>query len=105
MTELGRTLLAGAESVQAARRKVRDVAVALGFGLAFGVLRVAENRVSELLAVLGAILIPIFYWLFLAGPVARALHAVLPIGLEFVPSDDFGGFMLAFIIGRSISTK
>ena len=31
MTELGRTLLAGAESVQAARRKVREVALALGF--------------------------------------------------------------------------
>jgi general L-amino acid transport system permease protein len=25
--------------------------------------------------------------------------SILPIGIEFVPSDDFGGFMLAFIIG------
>jgi general L-amino acid transport system permease protein len=30
---------------------------------------------------------------------SRALGSVLPIGIEFVPSDDFGGFMLAFVIG------
>jgi His/Glu/Gln/Arg/opine family amino acid ABC transporter permease subunit len=25
--------------------------------------------------------------------------SIIPIGIEFVPSDDFGGFMLAFVIG------
>ena len=30
-----------------------------------------------------------------------ALDSVLPIGLSFIPSDDFGGFMLAIIIGMS----
>jgi len=43
--------------------------------------------------------VPILYWLFAAGPLGQALNAVLPIGITFVPSDDFGGFMLSFIIG------
>ncbi len=65
-------------------------------GLAF---RLIEPRYGALLAVLAAMLLPIVWWLALAGPVAGALADFAPIGLQRVPSDDFGGFMLAFIIG------
>jgi general L-amino acid transport system permease protein len=43
--------------------------------------------------------VPILYWLFVAGPVAGPWEASSRSGIEFVPSDDFGGFMLAFVIG------
>ncbi|NKX45378.1 amino acid ABC transporter permease [Roseicyclus persicicus] len=33
--------------------------------------------------------------------VTGVLNAAMPIGLEAIPSDDFGGFMLAIIIGTS----
>ena len=35
----------------------------------------------------------------LSGVVFGVLDAVVPVGIEAVPSDDFGGFMLALIIG------
>lgn len=76
------------------------VAVAFGFVLGAFVFKALEN-INGLLATLAAIVLPLAYWLFAAGPLAGALHAVLPIGLEFVASKEFGGFMLAIIIGLS----
>ncbi|MEM8786625.1 MAG: amino acid ABC transporter permease [Pseudomonadota bacterium] len=77
------------------------LAVAAGFGIGYaaylGILPIAGG----LGAVIGAIVVPVLYWLLLAGPIAGALAGVAPIGLTFVPSDDFGGFMLSFIIGIS----
>jgi general L-amino acid transport system permease protein len=54
---------------------------------------------GNLLAVIGAIVAPILYWMFVAGPLAGAVHGIVPLGLTYIPSDDFGGFMLAVIIG------
>jgi general L-amino acid transport system permease protein len=55
--------------------------------------------IGQLGAIVAAIVVPILYWLFAAGPIASSLGSAIPIGIEFVPSDDFGGFMLAFVIG------
>lgn len=76
------------------------VTVALGFVLAFGVLRALEP-VSPLVAWLAAILVPVAYWAFIAGPLASALHDIVPIGIQHVQSKEFGGFMLAVVIGFS----
>lgn len=75
------------------------IAVALGFGVGWGIYQVLVRITGTLGAVIGSIVGPILYWLFLAGPIASGLGAVLPLGLEFIPSDDFGGFTLSFIIG------
>ena len=77
------------------------VSVLLGFVIAGAAIQFLPSVVGTLTATLAAIILPILYWLFLAGPVAGALHAVLPIGLQFVESSDFGGFMLSFIIGMA----
>ncbi len=146
------------------------ICVALGFVLGWAVLTYGEDIAGELAAILGAILIPILYWLFLAGPLARGiadfsspilgfssvislvgatmaaagiylvtrrsseigatLLAIVAIimwwavvdpyllvrfgllefasgaglsafGIEYVPSKQFGGFMLSFILGMS----
>ncbi|WP_099826588.1 amino acid ABC transporter permease [Oceaniglobus indicus] len=77
------------------------VAVALGFVIGFVVYRVLLPLAGNLAAVLGAIIVPLLYWLFLAGPLAGALTSVAPIGLEYVQSKDFGGFTLSVVIGVS----
>ncbi len=77
------------------------IAVALGFVVGWAAVRFITPVAGALAGNLGAILLPILYWLLIAGPLARGLGAILPIGIEFVPSDDFGGFMLSFVIGIS----
>ncbi|WP_444454030.1 amino acid ABC transporter permease [Rhodobacter capsulatus] len=39
------------------------------------------------------------FWLYAVGPIESALSAVLPIALPEVDSDQFGGFLLALVIG------
>jgi general L-amino acid transport system permease protein len=77
------------------------LAVAAGFMLPIFALRTLPAVIGSLFAVVAAIVLPLLYWLFLAGPIAGALSGFAPIGIEFVPSDDIGGFMLAFIIGTT----
>ena len=55
--------------------------------------------VSAPIALLGTVLVVVGWWLYAAGPVADALESVIPIHLDFVPSDKLGGFLLSFIIG------
>lgn len=59
------------------------------------------GQVNAIIAVLAAILVPVLFWLFLAGPIAEALSNLMPIGITKVESKDMGGFMLATIIGVS----
>lgn len=75
------------------------LAVAAGFALPVVAQRFLPELIGSLGATVAAFLLPILYWLFVAGPLAGALGNAMPIGMEFVPSDDIGGFMLAFIIG------
>ena len=77
------------------------VAAALGFvlgGVAFAAL---ARRGFPVLALLAAVLLPVLYWAYLAGPLAQALSGVAPWGLPRVASKDFGGFTLSIIIGLS----
>ena len=77
------------------------VAVAAGFvvgWLAFTGLA----RQSTLVATLAAIAAALVWWLFLAAPAARMLSDLIPVfELRQVTSKDFGGFMLAVVIGLS----
>lgn len=77
------------------------LAVALGFVVGWGAFVLASRFWGSLAATLSAILVPILYWMLLTGPVAGLLGAIIPIEMQFVPSKDFGGFMLSFIIGVS----
>ena len=74
------------------------VAVALGVVLGYVVFR-ALSATSTLLATILAIVVPLLYWLFVAGPLAGALTDVADIGLPYIPSKDFGGFTLSVVIG------
>lgn len=74
--------------------------VLAGFVLATVAFRIGEE-VSEIVAVLAAVLVPVLFWLFLAGPIADALSNLVPIGITKVESKEMGGFLLATIIGVS----
>jgi general L-amino acid transport system permease protein len=75
------------------------IAIAAGFALGYAAYRILAASAGNLVAVIGAILVPLLYWFLLAGPIAGAVNSVLPLGLTPVASKDFGGFMLAVIIG------
>jgi general L-amino acid transport system permease protein len=70
--------------------------VALGF-VAYRVLA----PVNGILGTVGAVLVPILFWLFLQGNVVALLDGMIPLGIETVRSDRFGGFVLSVIIGVS----
>lgn len=72
---------------------------AAGFAIGYGAFRLIEPIAGSLAAIVSAFALPIIWWLFLAGPVAAGLYSVLPIGIEAVESRQFGGFMLAILLG------
>ncbi len=61
--------------------------------------RAASTAFGSLAGVLAAIAGTLVWWFIIAGPLTRLLSGVLPLGLTYVPSNQFGGFMLAIIIG------
>lgn len=72
--------------------------VALGFVIGyFGFKLISPN--NSLLGTIAAFVLPILFWLFLAGPIASGLTSIANIGFEFVPSKDFGGFTLSIVVG------
>ena len=71
----------------------------LGFAVLVLAYRLLVRRLGVVLAAgLGAVL-AILWWMFLDASVARGLAWLVPIGLEPVASDRFGGFLLALTIG------
>ncbi|RYH08965.1 amino acid ABC transporter permease [Tropicimonas sp. IMCC6043] len=75
------------------------VVAALGFGLGYLAHKLAKAALGGLAAMILAVLVPVIWWLFLAGPVSEAVASVLPLALEPVESRNFGGFMLSITIG------
>jgi general L-amino acid transport system permease protein len=71
----------------------------LGFVVLGGVYRLAQPLIGVTPAAAAGVVAAVLWWLFLDGPVVGGLSAVLPIGLQPVASDQFGGFLLAITIG------
>jgi general L-amino acid transport system permease protein len=60
--------------------------------------QISRSKLS-ILSVPATIIFVILYWLFLLVPFAEQLERIVPISLTYIPSKEFGGFMLALIIG------
>jgi len=73
--------------------------VLAGFVISYGVYRAISDRMSELLALIVAVLVAFIWWLVLMGPIAGFLANFIPIGMEAVGSRQFGGMMLSLTIG------
>ncbi|MFN4157955.1 MAG: amino acid ABC transporter permease [Gemmobacter sp.] len=75
--------------------------VAVG-GVVLGVVAFrALSGINGIVAAVAAVLVPILFWLFLQGAVVGVLDRAMPIGIDTVRSDRFGGFILSVIIGIS----
>ncbi|MBD3786355.1 MAG: amino acid ABC transporter permease [Sphingomonadales bacterium] len=72
--------------------------IAVGFGLGFALIKTLGGQ-SVLLGMAAGIVVPVLFWLYAVGPIDAVLTQALPIGLEPVASDRFGGFLLAITIG------
>jgi len=74
------------------------VSVGLGFVAGYIAL-VALRSAGTLIATVAAILVPVAWWLIIAGPFAASAHSLVPMGIESVRSDRFGGFLISLVIG------
>jgi len=77
------------------------ISAALGFAVGYFAYKPIVAAISPLAGIIAAIVLPLVYWLFAAGPLYGALDSILPIGIQFVESRAFGGFMLSVVIGLS----
>lgn len=72
-----------------------------GFVILALVYRALNPRLGVVVATgLGCVL-ACLWWIFLQGQVSGLLQGAAPLAIEPVPSDKFGGFLLAFVIGVS----
>ncbi len=70
-----------------------------GFGVLYVVFRLASPLIGLSPAAGAGVLAAVLWWLYLEAPVVSALQSVLPFGLQSINSDQFGGFLLAIVIG------
>lgn len=75
------------------------ISAALGFVAAWGVYKVLSKEMSELIGMIGGAVAAVIWWLVLSSYFTGAMDSILPIGIEAVQSRQFGGFMLAILLG------
>ena len=57
--------------------------------------------VSGMVAVVAALVVPLVWWIVLAGEAARDAESIVSLSIPAVDSDRFGGFLLSITIGVS----
>jgi len=75
------------------------ITAALGFVVGYYAYRFFTNMLGGLAGLIIAVLATLIWWFALASPVADLLTSILNIGIESVQSRQFGGFMLALLLG------
>ncbi len=75
------------------------LSIIAGFVLGAVAFKVIGKMVGSLAGMIAAVLVPILWWLLLAGSTAAMFQSIIPLGIESVPSSNFGGLMLSVIIG------
>lgn len=77
----------------------RPVTALAGFVLFFFVWRLLRPALGPVVSVGAGLVAAALWWLLIEPPVTDILNGMMPIGLQPVSSDQFGGFLLAFVIG------
>ncbi|MFY2822998.1 amino acid ABC transporter permease [Ruegeria sp. MALMAid1280] len=75
------------------------ISAALGFVVGWGVYTVVGKQLSNLFALIAGVAASLIWWLVLSSYFTDAMASILPIGIEYVQSRAFGGFMLAILLG------
>ena len=71
----------------------------MGFVLGYVAYRVLTPIAGAIVGVGAGFIVPVVWWIALAGSASAVMQSILPFGLEAVGSRQFGGFVLAFTIG------
>jgi len=72
--------------------------IAVGFVIGFAMIKYLGTK-SAILGMAAAVVVPVLFWVYAVGPIDDVLSKIVPIALEPVASDRFGGFLLAITIG------
>lgn len=75
------------------------VGVAIGFVLLALVYMLAKSYLGVVVATGLGTLVAAIWWLAVQTSVTTGLEAAMPLGMMAITSDQFGGFLLAFVIG------
>jgi general L-amino acid transport system permease protein len=75
------------------------LSVIAGFVLGAVAFKIIGKMVGSLAGMIAAALVPILWWLLLAGSTAAMFQSIIPLSIESVQSSNFGGLMLSVIIG------
>ncbi len=75
------------------------ISAAMGFVVGFAILKFGTGRMGELAAMIAAVAGAVVWWLLLSGTFSSVMSSILPIAIQSVESRQFGGFMLALLLG------
>ncbi|KIC41085.1 amino acid ABC transporter permease [Ruegeria sp. ANG-R] len=75
------------------------ISAALGFVVGWGVYTIVSKQLSGLFGIILGVLASVIWWLFISSYFTSAMASIIPIGMEAVESRQFGGFMLAVLLG------
>ncbi len=70
-----------------------------GFGVLYAVFRFASPLTGLALAAGAGFVAAVLWWLYLDDAIVDVLQSVIPLALTSINSDQFGGFLLAIVIG------
>ena len=70
-----------------------------GFAVLVVVYNLTKGQLGVVVGTGAGVVAAAIWWLAIQSHVTGALHSVLPLGTAHVDSDEFGGFLLAFVIG------
>ncbi len=70
-----------------------------GFALLYAVFRLASPLIGLAPAAAAGIVAAVLWWLYLDETAVKLLQSVSPFALQSINSDQFGGFLLALVIG------
>jgi general L-amino acid transport system permease protein len=73
----------------------------LGFGVLVLAMKLLQPHFGVFLTVALGVANAVVWWLLIQSDVTALMHGAFPIGLSKIDSDQFGGFLLAFVIGVS----
>jgi len=75
------------------------IAIIAGFAAGVAAFMFVDKLAGTLAAIIAAVVVTLAWMLYAVVPVSDALIGILDIGLQQVPSNKLGGFMLSIIIG------
>ncbi len=75
------------------------VMIVAGFVVGYLAYRILTPLAGVIIGVGATAVLPVVWWIVVAGPLAGALESMIPASIEAVSSRQFGGFVLAFTIG------